>query len=55
MHDLYSTDPAQEYVLDDADDAAPTRQHELNHTDHTDHTDQECIYICALKDLGHEL
>ena len=31
-------------VLDHADDTAPTRQHELDHTDHTDHTDQE--YIC---------
>ena len=36
--------------MDDAGYAAPTRQHELDHTDHTnrtdhtDHTDQE--YIC---------
>ena len=37
-------------VLDDADNTAPTRQHELDHTDHTDHTDQE--YIC-LKDVDH--
>ena len=36
----------RKYVLDDADYAAPTRQHELDHTDHTDHTehtDQEYI------------
>ena len=32
------------HVLDHADDAALTRQHELDHTDHTGHTDQE--YIC---------
>ena len=31
-------------VLDDAGYAAPTRQHDLDHTDHTDHTDQE--YTC---------
>ena len=32
------------HALDDANYAAPTRQHELDHTDHTDHTDQE--YVC---------
>ena len=43
--------------MDDAGYAAPTRQHELDHTDHTnrtdhtdhtdhaDHTDQEYIYL----------
>ena len=32
--------------LDHADCAAPTRQHELDHTDHTDHTDHE--HICPV-------
>ena len=42
--------------LDIADFAAPTRQHELDHTDHTDHTDQECMSeISALKELGHQV
>ena len=31
-------------MLDLADRAAPTRQHELDHTDHTDHTYQESIF-----------
>ena len=44
VHDLYSTDPTQQHVLDHADYMAATRQRELDHTDHTDHTDQE--YIC---------
>ena len=35
----------RKHVLDYADYAAPTRQHEVDHTDHTDHTDQE--YICS--------
>ena len=35
------TDPTPEIcatVVNDADYAGPTRQHELDHTDHTDHT-----------------
>ena len=35
--------------IDLAQDTAPTRQHEPDHTDHTDHTDQASI--SALKDL----
>ena len=35
--------------LEHADDLAPTRQHELDHTGLTDHTDQEYIS----EDLGH--
>ena len=34
----------REHVLDHADYAGPTRQHELDHTDHTDHTDQGSIF-----------
>lgn len=35
--DLYRTDPTQDAFLDNSDCAAPTRQHDL------DHTGQECI------------
>ena len=38
-------------MLDRADDAAPTRQHELDHTS----TDQGYIYLSALKDPYHEV
>ena len=45
----------RKYVLDDAGYAAPTRQHELDHTDHTDHTDldreariDDLVGVCEL-------
>ena len=47
----------RKHVLDHADDAALTRQHELDHTDHTDHTDyadQERISLPCLADLDHK-
>ena len=38
MQDLYSTDPIQDTVPRSCRlYAAPTREHELDHTDHTDH------------------
>ena len=46
MQDLYSTDPTQDTcpaVVDHAEYAAPTRQHEL------DPTDQECICPLIIK------
>ena len=42
--------PRKHVLVDHAGYAAPTRQHEL---DHTDHTDQEAI--SALKHLDHEV
>ena len=41
MQDLYAVVQIQlrKGVLDNADCAALTRQHELDHTDHTDHAD----------------
>ena len=43
----------RKHVLDHEGYAAPTRQHELNHTDHTDHTDQELM--CELDHTDEEL
>ena len=53
MQDLYAVVQIQlrKGVLDNADCAALTRQHELDHTDHTDHadhtdhTDQEYTHL----------
>ena len=59
VQDLYSTYPTPgNVVLERAGYAAPTRQHELDHTDitdHADHTDQEYSYLYALSDLDHEV
>ena len=55
MQDLHSStdDPTQgKHVLDRAGLAAPTRQHELDHTDHIDHPDREPI--CSRKYVDHE-
>ena len=41
-------------MLEHADDTAPTRQHELDHTDHTDHT-RSGIDLPSLADPEHEL
>ena len=50
----------RKHVTARAGRAAPTRQHELDHTDHTDHRSYRSyrsgIYICGtLKDLDDEL
>ena len=54
MQALYSTYPTQETyaIVDHADAAAPTRQHELGHTDHTG---KESIYLAARKYLDHQV